>query len=38
VLTPTWFGSLKKGGTGIRKSTSFGLANAADDEEKEEEE
>ena len=38
VLTPTWFGSLKKGGTGIRKTTSFGLANAADDEEKEEEE
>ena len=38
VLTPTWFGSLKKGGTGIRKTMSFGLANAADDEEKEEEE
>ena len=38
LLTPTWFGSLKKGGTGIRKTTSFGLANAADDEENEEEE
>ena len=38
VFTPTWFGSLKKSGTGIRKTTMLGFGRSEDKSEQEEEE
>ena len=38
MFTPTWFGSLKKSGTGIRKTTMLGFGRSEDKSEQEEEE
>ena len=38
VFTPTWFGSLRKSGTGIRKTTMFGFGRSEDTSEEEQEE